>query len=421
MTKNRHQKNKQSLCCSFCGRDQSQVGSLVAGPSVFICHDCIQQCSGLLGEDINSSFAPLIEKLDKPHDIHAYLDSYITGQYQAKKVLSVAVYNHYKRQLFKNCKDETSIAKSNILMIGPTGSGKTLIAQSLAKKLDVPFAIVDATTLTEAGYVGEDIESILQKLLTSCDFDVEKAEHGIIYIDEIDKLSSRADTHHSGRDVSGEGVQQALLKMIEGNVVNVPIKNGSRQSHQETIKIDTSNILFICGGAFAGLDKVVEKRDESSGLGFTANIKQIKSENKFGAKLKSLETQDLISFGLIPEFVGRLSITAVLDELDAHDLIEVMTQPKNALLKQYQYMFTMEDCELAFTPEALEAIANMAIKKRTGARGLRTIVENILLETMYDLPSMKDVYKIVIDKDVVLGIEPPHQYHYEQRLVQGLD
>lgn len=418
MTTKRHQDTK-TLCCTFCGRDQSIVGSLVAGPSVYICHDCIRQCAGLLDDEQTESMVPLVAELQKPKDIHAYLDSYITGQHQAKKVLSVAVYNHYKRMLFKSSGDETDINKSNILMIGPTGSGKTLLAQSLAKKLDVPFTIVDATTLTEAGYVGEDIESILQKLLTSCDYDVEKAEQGIIYIDEIDKLSKRTDTHHSGRDVSGEGVQQALLKMIEGSVVNVPIKNGSRQNHQETIKINTKNILFICGGAFAGLDKIIEQRSEKSGLGFTANVRQINSNHKFAAKLKGLETQDLIHFGLIPEFVGRLSVTAVLDELDAHDLIEVMTQPKNALLKQYQYMFSLEDCELAFTPEALEAIANMAIKKRTGARGLRTIIENLLLETMYDLPSMEDVYKIVIDKDVVQGIEPPHQYHYEQRLVQG--
>ena len=418
MTKKSHHK-LDKLCCSFCGRDQSVIGSLVAGPSVYICHDCIRQCSGLLIDELGNSLVPMVAELQKPKEIHAYLDKYITGQNQAKKVLSVAVYNHYKRMLYKSSGDETSINKSNILMIGPTGSGKTLLAQSLAKKLDVPFTIVDATTLTEAGYVGEDIESILQKLLTSCDYDVEKAEQGIIYIDEIDKLSKRADTHHSGRDVSGEGVQQALLKMIEGSVVNVPIKNGSRQSHQETIKINTENILFICGGAFAGLDKVVEQRTEKSGFGFTANVKQIDSGHKFAAKLKGLETQDLINFGLIPEFVGRLSVTAILDELDAHDLIEVMTQPQNALLKQYQYMFTLEDCELAFTPEALETIANIAIKKRTGARGLRTIIENLLLETMYDLPSMEDVYKVVIDKDVVLGIEPPHQYHYEQRRKRG--
>ncbi len=419
MTKKRHQKNQ--LCCSFCGRDQSVVGSLVAGPSVYICHDCIKQCSGLLGNELNDTIAPLVAELLKPKEIHAYLDKYITGQDQAKKVLSVAVYNHYKRLLFRHSDEGTKLHKSNILMIGPTGSGKTLLAQSLAKKLDVPFTIVDATTLTEAGYVGEDIESILQKLLTNCDYDVEKAEQGIIYIDEIDKLSKRADAHHSGRDVSGEGVQQALLKMIEGSIVNVPIKNGARHGHQETIKLNTENILFICGGAFANLDKVIEQRSEKSGLGFTASIKQIKSGHKFAAKLKGLETQDLINFGLIPEFVGRLSVTAILDELDAHDLIEVMTQPQNALLKQYQYMFAMEDCDLAFTPEALETIANMAIKKRTGARGLRTIVENILLDTMYDLPSMEDVYKIVIDKDVVLGIEQPHHYHYDQRLVQGID
>ncbi|THB70027.1 MAG: ATP-dependent Clp protease ATP-binding subunit ClpX [Gammaproteobacteria bacterium] len=421
MTTKRHQKDMK-FCCSFCGRDQSLVGSLVAGPSVYICHDCIKQCSGLLTEELSESIAPLIAELQKPKELHTYLDKYITGQNQAKKVLAVAVYNHYKRLLYKNLNEETNINKSNILMIGPTGSGKTLLAQSLAKKLDVPFTIVDATTLTEAGYVGEDIESILQKLLTSCDYEVEKAEHGIIYIDEIDKLSSRADTHHSGRDVSGEGVQQALLKMIEGSVVNVPVKGGNKHgTHQEIIKINTENILFICGGAFAGLEKVIEKRGENSGLGFTASIKQINSGHKFAAKLKGLETQDLIDFGLIPEFVGRLSVTAILDELDAHDLIEVMTQPQNALLKQYQYMFSLEDCELSFTPEALETIANLAIKKRTGARGLRTIIENILLETMYDLPSMEDVYKIVIDKDVVLGVEPPHQYHYQQKLVQGLD
>lgn len=421
MTKKRHHAKDKILSCSFCGKDQSLVGSLVAGPSVFICHDCITQCAGLVVENFSDELAPKISQLQKPKEMHAYLDRYITGQHQAKKILSVAVYNHYKRLIYQNCREDTSISKSNIMMIGPTGSGKTLIAETLAKELDVPFAIVDATTLTEAGYVGEDIESVLQKLLANCDFDVERAEQGIIYIDEIDKLSKRTETQNSGRDVSGEGVQQALLKMIEGSVISVPLKGEKRQSHQETVKINTENILFICGGAFAGLDNIVNKRSNESGLGFTASIKSISTNKKFATKLKSLETQDLINFGLIPEFVGRLSITAVLDELDAHDLIEVMTQPQNAILKQYQYMFSLEKCELAFTPEALEAIANVAIKKRTGARGLRTIVENLLLETMYDLPSMEDVYKIIIDKDVVLGIEPPHQYHYEKRMVQGYD
>ncbi len=422
MTTKRHQAKDKNLHCSFCGRDQSVVGSLVAGPSVFICHDCITQCSDLVFDNFADDLSPKISQLQKPKNIHAYLDKYITGQHQAKKVLSVAVYNHYKRLIYQNSRDDTSINKSNILMIGPTGSGKTLIAETLAKELDVPFTIVDATTLTEAGYVGEDIESVLQKLLSDCDYDVERAEQGIVYIDEIDKLSKKADTQHSGRDVSGEGVQQALLKMIEGSVVSVSLKGGGRkQSHQETVKINTENILFICGGAFSGLDKIVEQRSDKSGLGFTASIKNISSNKKFAAKLSGLETQDLINFGLIPEFVGRLSISAVLDELDVHDLIEVMTQPQNAILKQYQYMFSLENCELAFTPEALEAIANTAIKKCTGARGLRTIVENLLLETMYDLPSMEDVYKIVIDKDVVLGIESPHQYHYEKRMVQGYD